>query len=319
MKRFNRELWAGGAAAAVVFLVVACGETTTTPTTCSSDAECGAGKMCHPTLKSCQSSCTGGSDCPSSSKTCATFAGAAYVADSGVAAFCQCSTDALCSSDGTKLCQPSTKLCAAKCTANTECGTGATCDTATGKCSGSSTVVDAGTDAGTDGGQCDSTKAEPDTCGYGKVCNSENGCDAIIEGTCVNVTAAVAKSNHSAWVATTSTGPVIYNVVPKTNVQADCATGTDGGVVSSAFTVLVAAYSNTAFPANKSDLPGFSYLTVSGNKVDVPLNLLKQSNYHADGKNMTATFTLCPDVGTTSLQAAFSFTNGNGYCASLTK
>ncbi len=317
MKRMNRELWAGAAAAAVAFLIVACGETGTTPTTCANDAACGTGKMCHPTLKQCITSCTAGADCPSSSKTCATFAGGAYAADSGVAAFCQCSTDALCSSDGTQLCQSSIKVCAAKCTSNTDCG-GATCDTASGKCSGSTAVVDAGTDAGT-ATACNSNNAEPDTCGYGNVCNSSNGCDAIVEDTCANVAAAVTKSNHSVWLPATSTGPIIYNVVPQTAVQADCANEADGGVPA-AFTVTVYAYARTDdFPAQKSNLPGFSYLTVSGNKVDVPLNLLKQSGYYPSGKNMSATFTLCGAVGSTSLQAAFAFTGGNAYCASLTK
>ena len=60
MKRINRELWAGAAAAAVAFLIVACGTTGTGPSGgCTTDTECGAGKMCHPQLKTCQPTCKG--------------------------------------------------------------------------------------------------------------------------------------------------------------------------------------------------------------------------------------------------------------------
>jgi len=178
-------------------------------------------------------------------------------------------------------------------------------------------VVDAGrtSDAGT---VCNSANPEPDICGYGNVCNASNGCDAIIEGTCSNVAAAVAKNNHTLWTRTTSTGPVIYKVVPAAAVQTDCANLTDGGVPS-AFTLTVYAYSNSDFPANESNVQGFWYFPTNGNKVDVPGELLKPSNYTASGKNMSAKFTLCSTPGATTTQAAFAFTNGNAYCANLTK
>lgn len=318
MKRMNRELWAGAAAAAVAFLVAACGSTPTTSTTCAGDAECGTGKMCHPTLKQCINSCTGSTDCPSSAKTCATYAGAAYTAG-GAAAFCQCSTDALCGTG--QICQTTaTKTCTAKCTASSECGSGATCNTTTGVCSGSGTVADAGTGA-VDAG-CNTNNVQPDNCRYGNACYQGNTCGAIVEGTCANVAQAVSKNNHTAWTAS-STGPVIFNVVPETGVQSDCATGTDGGIISTPFTVSVYAYAGTtAFPANKSDLPGFFYLNSSGDKTDIPANLLKQSNYtvlDAANKSIKAKFTLCGSFSATTIPAAFSFTNGNAACATLTK
>ncbi len=324
MKRFNRELCAGAAGAAVAFLMVACGATPMTSTGCTSDAECGTGKMCHPTLKQCITSCTGSSDCPSSAKTCATYAGAAYKAG-GAAAFCQCSTDALCGSG--QICQLSaTKTCTAKCATSSDCGSGATCNSTTGVCTGSATVTDAGSgtaDAGSttaDAG-CSTTNVQPDFCGYGNACFDDHSCGAIVEGACSNVTNAVAKSNHTAWTSA-STGPVIFNVVKETAVQADCANAADGGVPG-AFTLSVYAYAgSTAFPATKTNLPGFFYLNGSGEKIDIPANLLKSSNYtvlDANNKSMKATFTLCGAVGATSIQAAFTFTNGNAACATLTK
>lgn len=319
MKYINREVWAGVAAAACAFLIVACGDLGGTndggPTGgCSVDGDCGAGKMCHPLLKTCQVSCTAGADCPSSAKTCATFAGSVYSAG-GPAAFCQCASDELCG--GSQVCQTTTsKICTSKCTADSQCGSGVSCNTTTGKCGAAS---DGGTGGTPDAGAaaCNSANAQPDTCGYGHACNSLNACQNVSEGDCSNVAAAIVKNNHTLWTQA-STGPVIFNVVKETTVQGDCANESDGGVPA-AFTVSTYAYSTTDFPANKSALPGFSYLLVNGNKTDIPLNLLRPENYTPSGKTMKATFTLCGAVGTNALQAAISFTGGNAFCVNLTK
>jgi hypothetical protein len=69
----------------------------------------------------------------------------------------------------------------------------------------------------------------------------------------------------------------------------------------------------------KSALPGFFYYTSTGTAVDIPLNLLKQSNYTLYGNTvMGAKFTLC-SANTSSLGIGVGFTNGNGFCTTLTR
>ena len=291
---------------------------------CASTAECGTGKICHPTLKQCIASCTGSGDCPSSAKTCATFSGNA---DAGGDLFCQCSTDNLCNggSSGTLICQDTTsKICTAKCAANTDCGSGgATCDTATGKCKPAGTGTDAGVDAGVDAGMsldagvaCNKANQQPDVCRYGEACFDSNTCEDITDDTsCTNITG----SNRAAFNPATSTGPVIFKVVSEAPNNSQCVAG------QTAFTVTVYAYAapGSTFPDNKSNLPGFFYYAPGGSPVtDIALNLLPPSGYtkSADKKVMTAKFSVCPTgTGLTSWTAGFGFTGGNGYCASLTR
>jgi hypothetical protein len=158
---------------------------------------------------------------------------------------------------------------------------------------------------------CTSSANQPDTCGYGKVCNSANTCDPVTEGTCENITKASA-ADHAPWTAS-STGPVIFNVVDEaTDVAADCAS-------DNAFTATVWAYQGTtALPATKSALPGFYYYKSTGAKIDVVSSYLKESNYtqYAGGAMMSAKFTLCSS-NTSALDVAFGFANGNGYCVTL--
>lgn len=304
-------------AAAGLMLTVGCGDTdpkTDGGTGCSTDSNCGIGKVCHPLLKQCLNSCTVSNDCPSSAKTCARFDGTAP-SDGGVG-FCQCATDALCSAaTANQICSTATKLCENKCTSSS-CPTGYSCDTASGQCK-SGGAVDGGTDAGVDAGvTCNSSNAEPDVCGYGNVCTNINKCEPAAAATCANV------STHPAWTVN-STGPVIFSVTDEADVAADCAA--DAGV--NPFTLTLAAYAGrkedggvNPFPTQKSDLPGFFYYTTTGTKVDIPLNLLKQSNYSLFSNNsvMTAKFTLC-STSTTSVVAGFGFTNGNPFCATLTR
>lgn len=301
-------------AAFATLFAMGCGETSGTDggsNTCSTDANCGDGKVCHPILKECITSCTGSSDCPASAKTCARFDGTAgSMASPG---FCQCSTDQLCNggSTGALVCSTATKRCENKCTSNSDCPSGFTCDSASGQCGGGNT--DAGTDAGMDmdaGVTCNSANAQPDTCGYGSVCTSSNSCEAVVDDTsCSNI----ANSGRPAWTSA-STGPVIFNVVDEVDDQTKCTT-------DNAFTVTVYAYvkAGDTFPAMKSNLPGFFYYTSSGTAVDIPTNLLQQANYTLYGNTvMGAKFTLC-STATSSIVAGFGFTNGNGYCATLTR
>ncbi len=319
MMSLNRGFWLTAAVTAV--MAMGCGEIgpgTDAGNGCSTDANCGTGRVCHPVLKECVSSCTGASDCPASAKTCARLDSTAVSATTP--GFCQCATDALCNGGtaGSLVCSNQTKLCTAKCTANSQCLQGATCDTATGQCTGGGTG-DGGTDAGTDAGvtdagtdagvtACTSTNTQPDTCLYGSVCTAANTCEAIADGTCSNV------SGRAAWTSA-STGPVIFNVVS----EAPDATGC---TANNPFTLTLYAYAGPGmtFPAQKSNLPGFFYYTASGNTVDIPTNLLTQGNYtlYSNGAVMGAKFTLC-STNASQLVAGFGFTNGNGYCATLTR
>jgi len=219
--KMTMSVWLG-AAMAVGFVMgfASCGgDTMMLPSTCSSDSACATGEACHPVLKTCVTACTSGSDCPDSSKTCATLDGRTSSNDAGVRAFCQCSTDPLCER-GTagQVCQPATRVCAAKCTSSSSCPAGFSCDTVTGKC-GAAVAVDGGADGGTDGGTggtdagvcapggctvagqicnpatsacgvaptCAAANPQPDTCAYGLICGGTACAEAPRTGvTCAN-------------------------------------------------------------------------------------------------------------------------------------
>ncbi len=319
MTRFNRALWLS-AAASVVF-AMGCGgggDTDAGTGSCTTDATCGTGKACHPVLKTCVSSCSGSSDCPSSEKTCAKI-------NNSAASFCTCSTDALCAAATTgNICNGATRQCTAKCPANS-CPSGFTCDTASGNCTGGGNT-DAGTDAGvtTDGGvTCSSSNFEPDVCMYANVCYSDNRCDTASNDTaCPNIAAAINGGNYTAWNPSSSTGPVIYNVTDDTDVNAGC---TGAGDV--AFTTTVYAYAGSVnFDANITAAVQLAYYTSTGakrpiNGVQVGNTANAWSSYTVSngGKNAAVKMTLCAPAGTTSLTAGFAFSNGNAYCANLTR
>lgn len=301
MRNATRGLWLIAAVAAV--FAMGCGESSGNDagTTCTSDASCGTGKVCHPVTKACVPSCTGSVDCPPTAKTCAKFDGTA--GSMTAPGFCQCSTDALCG--GNLVCSTATKMCENKCTSNSNCPSGFTCNTTSGQCTSGGS--DAGSDAGTG---CDKNNPQPDTCGYGSACTDTNMCEAITDDrSCPNISS----STRPAWTSA-STGPVIFNVVDEADEASACAS-------DNAFTVTVYAYAGTGttFPTQKTNLPGFFYYTSSGNPVDIPAVLLQQSNYTLYGNTvMGAKFTLC-STATSSLVAGFGFTNGNGWCQTLTR
>ncbi len=316
MTRNNRALWLS--AAATIAFTMSCGgnETPDGGTgSCTTDATCGTGKGCHPVLKTCVATCTGSSDCPSAEKTCAKI-------NNSASSFCTCSTDALCAaSTAGNICSAATSQCTAKCTSSASCPNSGTCNTGTGQCSGGMTT-DAGT--GDAGVACTSTNAEPDVCGYAKVCYSDNKCDtASNDTTCANIAAAITAGSYTAWNPATGTGPVIYNVTDDVDVAAGCPTGTDV-----AFTTTVYAYAGTTnFIDNAiQNSPPLFYYTSTGTKVAISgVQVGNATNAWSDyqvsngGKNASYKFTLCASAGTTSINAGFSFTNGNAYCANLTR
>jgi hypothetical protein len=320
MTNINRGLWLAAAGAVLAFAAGCGGGEIPDGGTgaCTTDATCGAGKGCHPVLKTCVATCTGATDCPSDQKTCAKI-------NNSAASFCTCSTDALCAASNTGfICNAATQQCSAKCTSNASCPSGFTCNTTSGQCAAGGT--DAGTDAGMtgDAGTLCNNASQPDVCGYGNVCNGNTPatCDPIDNGTCSNVTSGAGATNHSGWTSA-STGPVIYLITDEAvDDQTKCANFPDGGVPTP-FTVTVYAYAGTSpatFPAQKSNLPGFFYYTTGGTANDIPVNFLQQSNYtlYDNDRVMGAKFTLCGATGLSMINAGFGFTNGNGACAQLT-
>lgn len=310
---------------ATLSLVVAagCGELggNDAGTSCSTDANCSTGKVCHPVLKACVDSCTGGDTCPAEAKTCAKADGSA--ATSSSPGFCQCSTDALCNNKvAGNICSAATKQCSAKCTSNSNCPSGYTCNSTSGQCTGGSTG-DAGSDAGMmmdAGTTCNMANAQPDVCAHGWLCTTGSVCGAAVDGTCGNIAnaknPAAPTMARPAFVAGTSTGPVIFNIVDEaTDDDAFCASG------QTAFTVTLHAYqaAGSLFPATKSGLMGLWYFDSSGTPVDAVASARPSGYTQLDnGKGMTLKVTLCPAAGT-SLQAGFAFTNGNGYCINISR
>lgn len=325
MNRTNQGIWLTAALSAAVF-AVGCGSTMETDagTGCTTDSNCATGKGCHPILKQCVDSCTSSSDCPASQKTCAKIS-------NSTTTFCTCSTDAICAmAVPGNVCNEATKQCTAKCTATSQCPSGFTCNTTSGNCT-AGTGVDGGADAGTDAGvtdagtdagmtdagvTCNNTN-QPDVCGYGDVCDINNVCQTVVDGTCSNV------SGRTPW-NSASTGPVIYRIddespddtmTMSSNPVALCGAGTVG------YTVTIYAYAPAGVPfsATKSGLPGFFYYATNGTTTDIPGMLLESARYmtYANNTVMSARFTLCSS-NTSGINAAFGFTNGNAVCKALT-
>lgn len=315
MNGINRALWLS--AAATIAFATSCGGNDTPDGgtgACTTDATCGTGKGCHPILKSCVETCTGGMDCPSEAKTCTQI-------NNSAKSFCACSTDLLCAaSTAGNICNQALRSCTAKCTA-TSCPSGFTCDTASGQCSGG-TTMDAGT--GDAGVPCNSNNPEPDVCGYAKVCYTDMKCDVATDDRCPNITAAIAANAYTPWAPATSTGPVIFNVTD----DADVAAGCPGAAGDVAFTLTLYAYAgpNYTFPATIGAATQLTYYTSTGavrpiNNVVVGSQTNAWSGYTISnaGKNVAIKMTLCAPAGTTMLTAGFAFTGGNAYCADLSR
>lgn len=322
MTKGIRGLWLGAAVMAV--FAVGCGEPEGS-TTCTTDENCGTGKVCHPALKECVPSCTTAADCSSSAASvCAHLDGTA--ATETAPGFCQCTTNDKCSAaDATApICQPATLLCAAKCAADSGCPTGSKCDTTSGECKVSCTATScgAGFACNSETGQCESTvttcnssNAQPDVCGHTNVCTSANTCEALADGTCANVGAAISAGKHTAFTSA-STGPIIYNVVDSAS---DDETFCSSGV---AFTATIYAYaaSGSAFGATRDDLPGGFYFLTDGS-TRTWTQIARPSGYTRlnGGAEMSLKVTLCGAAGTSQVQAAFGFTGGNAFCATIKK
>lgn len=345
MTKTKMSMWLSAAIAAGFAVGVGCGPTEPMVTSCTSDSQCAASEACHPLTKKCVPGCTSGSDCPASAKTCATLGGSSG-GDGGTTSrsFCQCSTDAICAmSTAGNVCDPSTKLCGAKCTADSACPTGYKCDTATGYC-GTSSVMDAGVDAGvacTPGAAptcsgssiCDPTTAkciapptctaaspQPDVCVYGLMCNATGCGNAPVTGhTCANfMTVATPLAWNPATIATK--GHVTTAFAPRaTNDTTACAAPDPNAFT---FTVDLYAAPSTTFPSmiDMVQAGTLNYVRTDGQIVNLGAGPVRPQSGYAMGlsnnnKNLHLVWTGCAASTIMSLRAGFYAQNGNANCA----
>lgn len=326
------------AAMSALAMMTACGGVGggRTELTCSTDADCLSTELCHPGAKVCVQTCTTSSDCPSSAKTCGAISGS-----SETRLVCQCSTDALCAQDdrvsGTTLsCSTAYSVCVppgsgtmpAKCTQNSDCKAGETCDTASGAC-----VAAAGCTKDSDcssGQACDTSSgacvastvgqscsgSSQSTCDYGQYCSTTCAAAPVAPTTCENFSA-----SYPTWSAFANNGPVIYSVTGTyqtnyTYCQSDA---------PDAFLVKVRAYRTDAdWPSARSGVAGFFYLTTGASKIDV-INtglLVPSTGYNVtSGNKRDAEFNLylCRPSGSQTIQTGFYFTDGNPVCSQINR
>ncbi len=347
MMKTKTSIWLAAAVAAGFTMGFAgCGgDMMMMPTTCSSDTACAASEACHPILKKCVTACTSGTDCPDSAKTCATFTGLSGGNDAGVRAFCQCATDQLCDRGTSgQVCQPATKICAAKCTSNAGCPSGSTCDTATGKCGGA-VATDAGTDGGTDAGMTvdAGTACTPGTCTTG-ICNSglcgaPAACvaPAFQPGTCVTGQACVgtacaevpfaaatcgnfaAGSTPRAWTPATSNGPVITELTLLDFMVDMSATPVCAGAISKRARLRIRAY-DPSMPGRltgETSQPSLRYYRTDTTSLAVTGAEIQSYMTQNSGRNADFIVNLCFPTATNSAAVGYAYENGNPVCATV--
>ncbi|RKH36358.1 hypothetical protein D7Y13_16735 [Corallococcus praedator] len=273
------------------FALTACGDDATTPESCSSDTDCASG-FCNTAASVCMDTCESAADCPDTEKECAALAGA-----TNTAKVCQCKTNQLCNEDDSTslVCGAVSKRCEEPgtntgCTKNSDCGTGETCDTATGQCVGGTTTCSGEGRA---------------TCAYGSACYSGT-CQAPTAPTCENYT------NFGNKSALGTTGPIIFKV-------ATTSAATDSFCPASApkrVKITISAYSSTPFPATSAELNGLFYVLVNGT-AQAPSISSSQGNYVVTGTNRDRAdivANLCVAASSNTASLGYYFTGGNFFC-----
>jgi hypothetical protein len=293
--QLRKTIWMLTALSAMSLVMTGCPEDGETSTTCSTAADCLESEICHPTAKVCVTTCASTSDCPDTAKNCAA------VSTTDTTKVCQCSTSELCNKDQETdlVCSTLDKVCTEKCTA-TSCGTGRTCDTATGQCKA----------GGQPGDSCVGEGLS--TCSYGQYCTASK-CTAVAAPTCDNFNPA--KGGKQPTWTTSATGPIIFEVA-QVSFAADSFCSGDPTAKAR-----VKAYTTgTAFPASKDGLNALFYVRVNGTELGGK-DLIRPSEYSvsADGKTATFTMNFCPGATATTLSIGLYFTGGNEVCAQLNK
>jgi hypothetical protein len=288
--------------------MVGCGDEEGTSNTCSTNDDCAGTEICHPTAGVCVTTCESGSDCPNTAKTCAPLGGTGADAATKI---CQCSTDVLCNggtdSDSTDMvCSDLDNVCVTKCTADSDCSGDRTCNTGSGQCEEGDVTPTT----------CSGTGKS--TCAYGDFCSNSTCTDApVAPTTCENFS-----TNRPNWNATSSTGPVIYEVsgiTYQTNSSYCAASAPD------AFIVRVRAYrTDTDWPATRSGLSGFFYVNTGATSFDVVGSglLVPNTGYNRNTSNpRDAEFQvyLCRPSNSQTIQTGFYFTGGNPVCQQVNR
>lgn len=345
MTKTKTSLWLAAAIAAGFTLGFAgCGDTNMPmTTTCSSDSQCAASEACHPALRRCVTACTGSTDCGDSQKTCATFTGLASGNDAGVRAFCQCSTDPLCDRAKTgDVCQPATKQCGAKCMGNSDCPTGSTCDTVTGKCGTAVVATDGGTDGGTtmDAGvtactpgsctapaictsgtcampaTCAAPMFQPGTCAAGQACVG-TACAEVpfAPASCGNFAAG---TTPRAWNPVTAMGPVITEL-SLISFEIDMAGTVCAGATNKRARLRIRAYdpSTPGRLNGETSQPSLRYYQTTGNSLAVTAAEIQSYMSQNSGKNAEFIVNLCFPTATNSAPVGYAYESGNPVCATV--
>lgn len=333
------------------------GGTTVSYSPCKTNADCsGVTKVCSAGAGVCVDSCALAGDCKES-MTCK-VSGTLSFADGGTAdgsKVCGCTSDSHCS--GGFLCNKDDGLCVPPCGSGSAaagadggssggayaCATGSTCDSSTKLCkkpAGCSPACGAGQTCDTSGasptcvancswatctggkvcnfgtGKCEaaatcSGTTQPGACSYGQFCNG-TACQEVAKPTCQNFTAGSGKT--PVWASGTSTGPIIWGFTDEaTDDQAFC---TGAGI--NGFTATLKAYrTDMDWPTTLPAMSGFFYVKVDGSPLDATASM-RPSGYVPSGRTATFKVTLC-NTATNNLSAGFYFTNGNEFCAALTR
>jgi hypothetical protein len=146
-------------------------------------------------------------------------------------------------------------------------------------------------------------------CSYGQYFSSYV-CKAVEAPSCANFDPAQGGKTPT-FNASTSTGPIIYNVA-----QLSFGTGSFCGGSTTVSARVKAYTTGTLFPSKKSDLPGLFYVRVNGEEVD-GTTLILDSGYSVQdgGKRAEFTMNFCPTANATQLTVGLYFTGGNETCA----
>lgn len=280
------------AVGAVGLMLNGCGDDPATSDSCTADADCGEGGFCNTSAGVCMDTCESASDCPDTAKNCAVLAGS-----TSTQKVCQCQTDQLCNGggEGDLVCSDLDKVCVTACTTNDDCGTGRTCDTATGQC-------EAGSGPGT---TCSGEGLS--TCSYGQICASST-CSAPPTPTCENY------QNFDNKADLGTTGPILYKAVTTSAATDTTFCGTTN---TKRVKITLSAYTNAQnpFPTRSQDLNSLFYVLVDGSPTD-PVISSTSGNYtvNADRTQATIVVNLCREPSSTTTSTGFYFKGGNFLC-----
>jgi len=316
--QLRKTIWMLTALSAMSLVMTGCPEDGETSTTCASTADCLESEICHPTAKVCVTTCDSAVDCPDTAKTCA----AVSATDS--TKVCQCSTDQLCNEDTATdlICSTLDKVCTTKCTTDASCGTGRTCEVATGQCKAGPTGTDCTYGSCTGANQvcsattnkCEAAAACTGTaqgnCAYGQYCNAGT-CAEPAKAACVNLEGKPAAN----FAPASGTGYIIYNVE-----KAEFGGTTGCGAGTQRIVPRVFFYTKDGtLPTTETGLQGGFYVKTTKEEIPLTGGNMFQYTRSADGKSASVQVFLCAENTLNQISLGFYFSGGNGFCTTLTK